>query len=516
MADLLQQVGRQYRYDGERQHQRADQRKHDGQRHWHEELAFQALQREQRQEHDNDDQHAGGHWRGDFTNGTEHDVQARQFLRGLVVAEVLDHVLDHHHGRVHQHAQRDGQAAQAHQVGRHACRAHQDEGGQRRQRQHHRHGDGRAQVTEEGAQQHEHEHRGFHQRLRHRAHCFLDERGAVVEDLDLHTLGQGGLDVFELLRHPLDHFLRVGAGQAEYEAFHGFADTVLGDHAVTGDAAFTHLCHIAQTHRHALVVLDDDRAQIVLRLDAALGAHQQDLVAFTQPAGAVVAVVGLDGGLDLCRRQAHRGQLHGIGQDLEAAHLATQGVHIGHADDGAQGRPDHPVQHAATFFQRQSFALDGEHEHLAQRRGDRRHAAADATGQVAGDAGQALGHLLARPVDVGAVVEVDRHVDDAVLRHRAQHALFGDAQHLDLDGQRDAAFHLLGRHARGFHDDLDLRARHVGKRVDGQVLEGQPAASHQHQAGDQHEEALCQRELNKAGQHLSCSRPCRARRTSAR
>jgi hypothetical protein len=114
------------------------------------------------------------------------------------VAQVLHHVFHHHHGGVDQHAQRDGQAAQAHQVGRHAGRAHQDEGGQRRQRQHHRHGDGRAQVAEEGTQQHEHQHGGFHQRLRDRTHRLLDQRGAVVEDLDLDTLGQRGLEFFEL------------------------------------------------------------------------------------------------------------------------------------------------------------------------------------------------------------------------------------------------------------------------------------------------------------------------------
>jgi hypothetical protein len=200
---------------------------------------------------------------------------------------------------------------------------------------------------------------------------------------------------------------------------------VLGDHAVARDAAFTHLCHIAQAHRHALVVLDDDGAQIVLRLDAALGAHQQHLVAFAQPAGAVVAVVGLDGSLDLCRRQPHRGQLDRIGHTSKLRTLPPRALTSATPGHRAQGRPDHPVQQAAPLLQRQPFTLDGEHEHLAQRRGDRRHAAADAAGQVGRDVGQALGHLLARPVDVGAVLEIDRHVDDAVLRHRAQHALLG-------------------------------------------------------------------------------------------
>jgi hypothetical protein len=75
-----------------------------------------------------------------------------------VGGQPLHDVLDHHHRRVDQHADGDRQAAQAHQVGRHAEIAHQDEGDQRRQRQHQRHGQRRAQVTEEQHQQHDHQH----------------------------------------------------------------------------------------------------------------------------------------------------------------------------------------------------------------------------------------------------------------------------------------------------------------------------------------------------------------------
>jgi hypothetical protein len=46
---------------------------------------------------------------------------------------------------------------------------------------------------------------------------------------------------------------------------------------------------------------------------------------------------------------------------------------------------------------------------------------------------------------------------------------FGNAQHLDLDGHRDAALDFLGRHAGRLHDDLDLRAGHVREGVDRQV-----------------------------------------------
>jgi hypothetical protein len=218
-------------------------------------------------------------------------------------------------------------------------------------------------------------------------------------------------------------------------------------------------------------------------------------------ASAVVAVVGFDGGLDLRHRQTQRLQLGRVGQHFEAVHLAAQCVDVGHARHGTQCGANDPVEQAAPFFQRQLRRLDREHEHLAQRRGDRRNAAGDARGQITDDVVQPLGHLLTGPVQVGAVLEVDRDVHQAVLRHRAQDALLRDAQHLDLDRHRDAALDLLGCHARRLHDDLHLRARHVGEGIDGQRAEGVPAEAGQQHGGQQHEQTLGQRELHKAVQH---------------
>ena len=92
-------------------------------------------------------------------------VQARQTALARVSGQMLHDVLDHHHGGVHQHPECDGQAAQAHQVGRHTGQAHQDEGGERCQRQHHGHGDGRAHIAEKGTEQHQYDQRRLEQGL---------------------------------------------------------------------------------------------------------------------------------------------------------------------------------------------------------------------------------------------------------------------------------------------------------------------------------------------------------------
>ena len=64
----------------------------------------------------------------------------------------------------------------------------------------------------------------------------------------------------------------------------------------------------------------------------------------------------------------------------------------------------------APLRERELGAVDREHEHFAERARDRRQAAADALGQIARNVGQTFGDLIARPVDVGAVLEIDRDV----------------------------------------------------------------------------------------------------------
>ena len=317
----------------------------------------------------------------------------------------------------------------------------------------------------------------------------------------------------------MHNFLCIGAGQPEHQAFHGLALTALRHHAVAREIALAHLGNVGNAHARAALGLDDDGAQILHGPDAAFAAHQQHFIAFTQTASAVIAVVFLDGFPQLRGGQAHRGELHWVGNDLERAHLAAQRIDIRHARHRTQGGPDHPVEQATSLLQRHLFGLDGEHEHFAERRRDRRHATADAARQIGTDVGQPFSHLLTCPIDVGGVLKIDRDVDDAVLGHRAQDALVGNAQHLDFDRYGDASFDLLGRHARCFHDDLDLRARYVGKRIDRQVAEGIPARTGQQGAGQQDEQALRERELNETGQHVihpSRRRPCRARLLSGR
>ena len=76
---LLEQEGREHRDNGERQQQRGEQRKHDGQRHRREQLAFQPFKRKQRQKHDGNDDDARHHRRRDFLHCPQHTLDRFDF-----------------------------------------------------------------------------------------------------------------------------------------------------------------------------------------------------------------------------------------------------------------------------------------------------------------------------------------------------------------------------------------------------------------------------------------------------
>ena len=113
------------------------------------------MQGQQWQEDGDNNQDTRRHWRGDLTHGAVHQMQKWQAAFAGIVRQMLHHVLDHHHGSIHQHTDRDGEAAETHQIGGHAELAHQDERDQRRQRQNYRDSNRRTHITEEQAKQHQ-------------------------------------------------------------------------------------------------------------------------------------------------------------------------------------------------------------------------------------------------------------------------------------------------------------------------------------------------------------------------
>ena len=123
--------------------------------------------------------------------------------------------------------------------------------------------------------------------------------------------------------------------------------------------------------------------------------------------------------------------------------------------------------------------------------------------------GQAFANLLAGPVDVGAILEIDGDIGQGVFRHRAQQALMRNAEHFLLDRHGEAGFDFLRRHA-GAQDDLDLGGRYIGKGVDGQTEQGLDAGADEQRGEHQHQQALGQGKTDQGRRALF---PCPPRST---
>ena len=167
--------------------ERDQQRDEHGRRERREHLALDALQREQRHQDDGDDEHREGDRPRHLDERLGHDRGACA-LRRSRLREVAPDVLDHHDGGVHHHADGEGQPAQAHQVRGEARRAHDDEAHEEGERQREDDDQRGAQLGEEEEEHQDDEDAALEQRVDHGLDAGLDERGAVVEDVEPHAL----------------------------------------------------------------------------------------------------------------------------------------------------------------------------------------------------------------------------------------------------------------------------------------------------------------------------------------
>ena len=124
---------------------------------------------------------------------------------------------------------------------------------------------------------------------------------------------------------------------------------------------------------------DDNRPQVVHLANIAFTAHQQHFVAFTQPPGAIVAVIGFHTCLQRLRSDAGRGHAHWIRNYFVGSRDTSEHVDISDAPHRAQRWADHPIEQVFPLHERKRGVVDSKLEHFTQRRRDWRHAAFDPT-----------------------------------------------------------------------------------------------------------------------------------------
>ena len=188
--------------------------------------------------------------------------------------EPLVRVLDHHHRGVHHRADRDGDAAERHDVGVHALVNHDDESRQDSERQRDDGDERRAQVEKEEHAHQRHDDELLDEFLPEVRHGALDERRAVVGRHDLHARRQARLERCDL-RFDRGYRFKSVFTRAHHD--HSARDLTLP--VQLGDAAAhlgadLHARDVGEPHRDPRIA-DRKRnlAKVVQRLQVAACAH---------------------------------------------------------------------------------------------------------------------------------------------------------------------------------------------------------------------------------------------------
>ena len=394
-------------------------------------------------------------------------------------------VLEHHHRVVDHETGRDGECHEGEVVEAEAGEIHDCESADER----HRHGNERHHGGARAAQ--EHEDREHHQRHRDHerpldvAQRRPDRRGAVHVDIERDARRDRGAQVRQERAHPVDGVDDVGARLAEQDQHHGgiaVRESVVAQvlHRVR------HLRDIAETHRGAVVIADDER-------DVFARAHGLvvvlDLPALVARLERALGAVGVGGG----DRRAHR-----LGVDPVAVHRGEVELDA-HRGEGAPADSDvadalhlqqllrehggRPVVHLAA-----GERLGGEPEdHDGRVR--RVHLAVVGIARERRRQQRARGvdrrlHVARRAVDVAAQVELERDVRRAERARGGHLGDRGDAPERALERGGHRGGHGLGARAREPGVHRDGREVHLRERRHRQVQERRDAGEH-HAEGEE-------------------------------
>src|SRR5438128_4136848 len=233
-----------------------------------EELALLAREREHRDEGQDDDDHREEDRPPDEAGGLEHGLGHPATVPGIDAA-LLDKavgVLRDHDGRVDEHADRDGDPRQRHDVGADAQVTHEEEGDQHGERERDRHDQDRAHVEQEDDVDERDDDRLLDEGPPERVDRPLDERGAVVERDDLHPRREPGCQLRDPLLDPVDHVDRADAVTGDDDAPDGFVPA-LEQGADAEGVADLHVRHLTDEDWHTPLGAHHDLLDVLDALD---------------------------------------------------------------------------------------------------------------------------------------------------------------------------------------------------------------------------------------------------------
>ena len=464
-----------------------------------EEPAFLRLQREDRQEGDGDDQQAEKERRAHFLRRLDDDGAARSAGRRML--EPLVGILDHHDRRIDHGADRNRNAAKAHDVGRNTERMG---GGKRNQNADRQRDDGNkraACMPEEQKADQRHDDAFLDERAHQRVDGAADELGAVIDLDDFGVAGQARRNGRKLPFDVFDDVERIGA-----MALQGDAGDRLALAAQFGDAAPLvgrefDARHVAQQKRRAALGAEHDLLDILDAGEIAAAADHEFGFGKLDGAAADIHVAGAHRAGDVGQRQTCAFKQKRIDDDRILPHEAAHRCDLGDAIGARNGEADLPVLQRAELgevqlrgFQR--ILIDpADAGRIRPER--RRHA----VGQAFGRRTQIFEDTASRPVEIGAVLEDDIDEGNAEEGKAAHDARARHVEHRGCEREGHLILDDLRRLAGIIGDDDDLRVRQVRYRVERNARDRIDAGDDRKERADQYQNAVARRPADNARDH---------------
>ena len=106
---------------------------------------------------------------------------------------------------------------------------------------------------------------------------------------------------------------------------------------------------------------------------------------------------------------------------------------------------------------------------------------------------QPLHHETPRKVDIHIVFEIDSDIGQAEETHRADLLHPRQPGHAGLDGKSEKLFHILSGKPGRLGIDIDLRGRHIWKRINGHGDNRTPTQKSHDSKSDQYQEFVAKR-----------------------
>src|SRR5581483_1701432 len=200
-----------------------------------------------------------------------------------------------------------------------------------------------ARAAEEENEHHEHETDAGEHGVRDLVDGSIDQRRAVEIGHNLYIVGgKPFVELVDLGVYAFEHARGIFPAQQQHGAFDHVALLVLADSAVAFLVGQLQLAEIVHEDRRAVVLGDDDIAEIIERLHQADAADHITEVAAIEHAAAGIGTVGADRVGDVLQRQVEAHELLRIELQLELRGQAAEIRDVGDAGHLLQGRDHRP------------------------------------------------------------------------------------------------------------------------------------------------------------------------------